>query len=344
MSNIKNLTHIGSHLTCDLEIDHSDHQFYLANGVLTSNSHATAYAIDSYMCAWLLTHYEQEWLCSYLESMSNSPDNRAQAFGEIKSMGYKIIPIDINYAGKEWIIVSGKRFMPSFLSCKGIGEAAIDEIESFRPYSSIEDFLWNEDGTWKHSKLNRKAIDALIKIGALASLNCVGPNNVFNSWHHAHEVIVNNMDLIKKTSKKDPHAGRKVFYELVRESSSTIQEWTRRELAEFNSDIFGTLDVLNMINPAVIAKLEEKDVIPIDELAQGSSAICWFCAQSSVLKKTKNDRTYAQVQALGPTGKVVRLNVWGSNKKYENYELYVAAIERDDFGCSTSIQKLKILE
>lgn len=41
MSNIKSVKTIGKARTYDIEVAHTDHQFYLANGVLTSNSYLT---------------------------------------------------------------------------------------------------------------------------------------------------------------------------------------------------------------------------------------------------------------------------------------------------------------
>ena len=85
MSNIVSVKKVERAQTYDLEINHPDHQFYLANGILTSNSHAISYAMDSFYCAWLLTHYEAEWLCSYMESMIGNTESRSKAISEIKS-------------------------------------------------------------------------------------------------------------------------------------------------------------------------------------------------------------------------------------------------------------------
>ena len=46
---------------------------------------------------------------------------------EVKGLGYKITKIDINSADKYWACIGDKTLMPSFLSCKGVGAAAIDE-------------------------------------------------------------------------------------------------------------------------------------------------------------------------------------------------------------------------
>ena len=76
--------------------------------------------------------------CAYLEAMSGNDKKRAKAFGEVKALGYRVVPVDINYASKKWTILDGKKFMPSFLSCKGVGASAIDEIMQNRPYSATK--------------------------------------------------------------------------------------------------------------------------------------------------------------------------------------------------------------
>lgn len=310
-----------------------------------NRAHAVAYAIDSYMCAWLLTHYEEEWLCAYLESMSNNPDDKAKAFGEIKGMGYQVVPIDINYATSTWTIIPGKKFMPSLLTCKGLGSAAIDEIIENRPYKSIEEFLWNSDGSWRHSKFNKKALEALIKIEAFDSMELVGPGRLFENYNQMHFVLVENNDLIKKSTKKDPTLGQKNFQELL-ENSRDIQSWTRQERVQNFVDHLGSADVTMIVNLDVLKKLIDKGVRSIDTLELGEKDISWFCVQDMMIKKTKAGKTYLLIEALGMDGKTHRLSVWGwkdDSKNIPHYSLCLAEVEKNDFGCSTTLWKLKII-
>lgn len=367
MSNIKSITPVGKHQTFDLEVNHPDHQFYLANGMLTSNSHAVAYAIDSYWCAWLMTHYEEQWLTSYMESMSTTPEKRAKAFAEVKALGYQIVPIDINHATMSWTVLPGKRLMPSMTSVKGVGEAAVEELMSMRPFSSLEELLYNEDGTWRLSKFNRKALEALIKVKAFDDVGCIGEDKLFKTYKHMYETLMgtyvevvpkkkgstetvervrDHAALIKRSTKTDPHEGRKNLYELARALAPSCDvEWSRKELAEFRIEYFGSLDVLSMIDPAILNKLDEKEVISIDDLEQGDAQICWFVIAGAVPKKTKTQKTYMQLHVIGPLGKTHRLNVWGwkSEQTFSLYELCFAEVKRDDYGCSTTSWKLKSL-
>lgn len=343
MSNIKSITPIGKHQTYDLEVDHPDHQFYLANGVLTSNSHAVAYAIDSYWCAWLMTYFEKEWLTAYVESMLNSPEKKAVAFSEIKQLGYDIAQIDVNYASDEWTVLPGKKFMPSFYSCKSIGEAAVQEILQNRPYKNIEDMLYNSDGTWRHSKFNKRVLETLIKIKALGSLDAVGQGKLFNNWHQAFKVLIEHNDEIKKSPKKNPYAGMERMRELAEYYRNNVPEWTKVEQAQFQIELFGSFDVTSVVSPQMLAKLETKEINPIETLEEGDKNIVWFVPTSLEIKMTKNKKSYAVISALGLGAKPVRLSVWGfSDKSNVNlYNLHLAEVERNNFGCSTTTWKLK---
>jgi DNA polymerase-3 subunit alpha len=338
-----------------------------------NKAHAVAYAIDSFWCAWLMTYHEEQWLCSYLESMSHTPDQRAKAFGEAKALGYQIVPIDINYAALGWTVLPGKKLMPSMTSCKGVGDSAVEEIMEMRPFESIEQLMYNEDGTWRPSKFNRKAMEALIKIRAFESLQCVGPEKVFKSYKHMYETLMGQFtetvtrkrkgveetvevvrdhgNMIKRSTKKDPHEGRKKFYELARGLAEIGgEEWTRKEMAELHSQVFGSVDVMMMFEQSLFDKLAAR-ITSVEELEVGKTSLVWFVTVVSgkkgktptagAMKKTRNGKEYAQIFVAGPTGKPMRINVWGAKQLYEPYKLFCSEVKRDDFGLSTTTWKTK---
>lgn len=377
MSNIKSITPVGRHQTYDLEVDHPDHQFYLANGILTSNSHAVAYAIVSFWCAWLMTYYEEQWICAYLESMSHTPDQRAKAFGEVRALGYQIVPIDINQATMGWTVLPGKKLMPSMTSVKGVGDSAVEEIMEKRPFKSIEDMLYNEDGTWRLSKFNRKAMEALIKVRAFGSLQCVGPDKIFKSYRHMYETLMgscveivekkkgsgefvervrDHSTLIKRSSKNDPYEGKKNFYELARKLAEThSEEWSQAELAEFQVEFFGTADVTMMFDQKYFDKFNQMDIPSIEDLEIGDTKYVWFVTvlaavkkggepQAGIKKTTKNGKEYVQAFVTGPIGKPLRINVWGKKELFEPFKLCIAEVKRDDYGFSTASFKVKVIE
>lgn len=306
-------------------------------------SHAVSYAIDSYYCAWLLTYFEEEWLCAYLESMSGTDEKRAKAFSEVKSLGYKIVNVDINYATKSWTILDGKRFMPSFLSCKGVGEAAVDEIIENRPYKSVENMLWNEDGSWKHSKFNKRALEALIAIKAFDSLDCIGHDKTFNGYKQMNEIIVNRNSSIKKYTKKNPTIGMEAFREALLDTNN-MDEWTRTEMVDNSIKYLGSFNPALLIPNEVLDKLESNGVRSIDDLSDND--IYWFIISDVKQKKTKTGKPYLLLTVVGLGGQNKRIFCWGWDgiTEFPKYSVCIAEITVDSYGNKTFMKKIKVLD
>lgn len=317
------------------------------SGYAFNAAHSYSYAIDSYWCAWLCTHFEPFWLCAHLEANSSNPDDRAAAFSQVKRMGYEVVGIDVNEATKSWTILPGKRFMPSFLSCKGIGPGAADEIMALRPFASVESMLFDDDGSWRPSKFNKRGMEALIKVGGMKSLDCVGDGKLFASWRHMHRVVIERQDELKRTSKKDPHRGLKALYDIARETREEFaDEWSRRELVTFQVEYFGSVDVQALVGPELIQKLVEKGIPSIDALEVGQEdVLCWFAAQEFKQKRTKNGKRYVEIDALAPNGRILRLKVWGTKEDFalEPFTVCLARVKRDEWGVSTVNWELKRL-
>lgn len=310
-----------------------------------NKSHAVSYAMVSYTCAYLLTHYEPEWLCAYMESVADVPGKRAKAINEIRSFGYDIVKIDINDATSSWTILKHGntfKFMPSFLTCKGIGEAAIKEIEKFRPYTSIEDFLWNKDGSWKHSKMNKRVIDALIKINGFNSLDVVGEGKLFANAKQMYFVLVENMNKIKQRTKFNPFKGMNNFYDLVKESKD-IKDWSTQEKLDQYMELLGDLD-LNLLLPQELRnKLTNINVNCIDQYEKED--IHWFIVSDSTNRKTKKGKDYCLLNVLGEYNKRYKLFVWNCRQdtKFKSNTLYLAKLKKSDFGFSSNLGNIKEL-
>lgn len=337
MPKVKSFKSIGLQQAYDIEVNHPDHQFYLANGLLTSNSHAVSYAIDSYMCAWLLTYYEPEWLCAYMETQENSPDKRSDAIAELKSFGYEIVKVDINYATDEWTIMPDKKFMPSFLTVKGVGKAAIDEIERFRPYKTVTDLLWNEDGTWRHSKFNKRALESLIKICAFESMDIVGKGKTFSSYQHMCKCLAEDTAKLKHKKKGVEELARR-----LREFE--CEEWSKDVLIAQAKLLVGSGDMNLIISPRLREKLDELKIMSVDDFQK--RGLYWFICDEFTLKTTKTGKSYGLITATGASGKRYRVYCWGFNPDKHTINInnaYVAELEASQFGFSTQVFKLKNL-
>ena len=305
-----------------------------------NKSHAVAYAINSYYCAWLLTYYEQEWIQAYLEAVSQNPKKLSKAMSEVKGLGYKITKIDINSADKYWACVGDKTLMPSFLSCKGVGTSAIDEILENRPYNSIDDLLYNEDGSWKHSNFNKRAMDSLIKIKAFDSLNLIGEEGVFKSHKQMSRILMENWGIIKGHTKKDPFRGKNKLKELLLEDPDT-SGWSHQEIMGFEQSLLGTINLEALIPQNLLNKLLEKNILSLDDW--NNKDLYWFMIIDAMPKLTKNRRPYLLLRGTGSNGKMNRIFCWNVPKdcNLNPYTFCIAEVDKNDFGMSTNWNKIK---
>lgn len=170
MGNIKNVKSIGEFQTYDLEVDHSDHQFYLSNGILTSNSHSILYSMTSYKTAYLKAHYPVEFLMANLmaEVKSNNPDaksNIEKIKKELRAHKVKILPPDVNKSQLVYTIEEGSKLVTGLDAIKFVGDDAIKNIIEQRPFKDFFDFMVRVSS--KAVRANN--IQALAACGALDS-------------------------------------------------------------------------------------------------------------------------------------------------------------------------------
>jgi DNA-directed DNA polymerase III PolC len=339
---IQKVETIGHGETYDLEVDHPDHSFY-ANGISVSNSHAVSYAINSYLCAWLLTYYEPEWLCAYVETQLGNPDEKAKAISELKGFGYDIANIDINKATDHWTVVdNSKKFMPSFISCKGAGKTAVAEIESKRPYSSIYDFLWDDEGNFKHSKCNKRNVSALLKIGAFDSLNCVGDGKLFSNYAHMFRTIIDNWMLLKKRLKKDNWDTQcEKLDNLAAETDSS--DWSIQEKLSIYKELMGEMDLDLILSKKAQNKLREKGYVSINEFPENApAALVWFILEDYIVKKTQYGKPFLIMTVSGISGKQERVCLWDwtDDSNMDKLKGYLGYVNSNERGYSAKISEV----
>jgi len=164
---IKSIKEIESGNTHDIEVNHKDHQFYLANGVLTSNSHSIAYSHISYYTAWLRCNYPTQFMCALLNSEDPNSDKSLEYINECSNMGIVITPPNVNTSKGNYVITGEKEIATGLSAIKGVGQKAIDEIISLQPFSSLEDFFYRTNAR----VVNKRVMEAMAKCGAFSCFN-----------------------------------------------------------------------------------------------------------------------------------------------------------------------------
>lgn len=312
-------------------------------GYAFNKSHSVSYSVLSYVTAYLLTYYEAEWLCAYVETQLNKPDDKAKAIYEVKSFGYDFVKIDINEATHSWTsIQETKKLMPSFLSCKGVGKAAVDEILDRRPYRSIYELLWKEDGKWRHTKFNKTVFSVLVKIEAFDSLDCVGEGKLFKNYAHMHRVIIENWNFLKKKLKKDTFDTQcQKLEDLI--ISTDDKDWTPLEKIEVKKELLGQIDIDLIIPKKKQDKLYKHGYYSIDAFPDGEkNVLSWFIIDNKTIKTTRGGSKYLVLNVVGISGKTEIIKVWNWDEKVEirKYSAYRAWVKKDAYGFSTKIENM----
>lgn len=129
-----------------------------------NKSHAAGYAYLSYITAFIKANYPVEFIAASLTSELGDFDKLAKFVSEARRMGIGILPPDINMSQAQFAI-ENNQVRYGLAGLKNIGIAAAQTIVSERNehgrYQSLSDFLIRIRG-----KVNRKAIESLIKAGA----------------------------------------------------------------------------------------------------------------------------------------------------------------------------------
>ena len=134
-----------------------------------NKAHAVAYAIVAYRTAYMKCHHPREYMAALLTSVLDSSTKVAEYIGECRELGIKVLPPDVNESGA-YFTVAGRNIRFGLTAIKNIGAKFISllvaERESSGPFRGLEEFCRRMSG----KELNRRAVESLIKSGALDSL------------------------------------------------------------------------------------------------------------------------------------------------------------------------------
>jgi DNA polymerase III subunit alpha len=140
-----------------------------------NKSHAACYALISYRTAWLKANYPAEYMAGLISSVMQTKDKVPYYVSRCEEMGIDVLPPDVNESGHDFVVVRGAdasavgdiRF--GLDAVKHVGAGAVDAIIAARkadgPFRSIWDFCRRVSSR----TVNKKAIESLVKCGALDS-------------------------------------------------------------------------------------------------------------------------------------------------------------------------------
>src|SRR6266508_2158674 len=131
-------------------------------------SHSACYALIAYRTAYLRAHHPHEYMAALISSVMNTKDRVPFYVNACHEMGIEVEPPDVNSSAHDFAVVEGMiRF--GLNAVKNVGEPAARAIirarEESGPFASIWEFTERVDP----QVVNRRALEALVKCGALDS-------------------------------------------------------------------------------------------------------------------------------------------------------------------------------
>jgi DNA polymerase III subunit alpha len=141
-----------------------------------NKSHAACYALISYRTAWLKANHPAEYMAALISSVMSTKDKVPFFVARCEEMGIEILPPDVNLSDHEFTVDSATaaegvlgtiRF--GLDAVKGVGHQAVEAIKRAREEGGPFASLWNFCERVDARAVNKKAIEALIKCGALGS-------------------------------------------------------------------------------------------------------------------------------------------------------------------------------
>ena len=130
-----------------------------------NKSHAAAYAVVSYETAYLKVHYPVEFMAALMSSVMGEPRHIAAYIRNCKELGIEVLPPSVLHSRRKFIAKDGKiRF--GLLAIKNVGSSIVDAIVEGRRGRDIDN-LYDFIKSIEPSELNKKAIECLIKAGAM---------------------------------------------------------------------------------------------------------------------------------------------------------------------------------
>ena len=133
-----------------------------------NKSHAACYALIAYRTAWLRANHPHEYMAALISSVMNTKDRVPFYVNACREMGIEVLPPDVNSSQTDFAVVEGKiRF--GLNAVKNVGESAAEAIVRARDEGGPFESIWDLTERVDPHHLNRRALESLVKCGALDS-------------------------------------------------------------------------------------------------------------------------------------------------------------------------------
>ena len=132
-----------------------------------NKSHSAAYALVSYQTGWLKAHYPAEFMAAVMSSELDNTDKLLTLRDECKEMGVQLRLPAVNQGSYLFTVNDEGAVVYGLGAIKGLGEGPVENLLAARKSGGDFKNLFDLCSRTDPRKVNRRALEALIKSGAL---------------------------------------------------------------------------------------------------------------------------------------------------------------------------------
>ena len=138
-----------------------------------NKSHSAAYALLAYQTAWLKVHYPSQFMAAVMSADMQNTDKVVTLVDECHNLSLPLLPPDVNRGEFSFTVSDKGEVIYGLGAIKGLGEGPVESIIAARQsggaFKDLFDFCARVDAR----KVNKRALEALIRSGALDE---IGPD------------------------------------------------------------------------------------------------------------------------------------------------------------------------
>ncbi|MFK5976844.1 MAG: DNA polymerase III subunit alpha [Sulfurovum sp.] len=310
-----------------------------------NKSHSAAYAMITFYTSYLKYYYPTEFMAAILTLEKNNTDKVVRYVDEVKRMGMKLLPPDINNSGLvfEAREINGEEVvMFGMGALKGAGDIAINSMIVARGeerFKDLSDFVSRIDS----SKVNRRVIETLIKAGA------------FDSFGYSRKSMLQQIEKIIDSAKKAGEAKKMAVGSLFGDAEEMVtvtieleemEEYEGMEILELEKESLGFYVSGHPLDDyrEMLDKIKYTLSSEIEELADGSQAMFIGKIDSLVEKISKKGNKFAIAHIMDLHG-TVELMLFDSHlKELEAFDTTMPIAFKVRIGKDGDFTRMNILK
>jgi DNA polymerase III alpha subunit len=176
---------VGERQMYDLEVHHKAHNFVLASGLISSNSHAVSYSMISTYELWLKHNYFREYMCALLRNTKSAKKSHTGGVAMVEYINYsrrrgvEVLGPSVNDKHPDFYIDRRGNIVYGLSHVRNVASAAehIVKIAAQQPFTSMQDFYDRciyevqvksgiNAGRVRRTRPNKSVVESLINAGA----------------------------------------------------------------------------------------------------------------------------------------------------------------------------------